>query len=279
MGILICPNCGQPLQEEAKTFYCPAGHSFDRAKSGYVNLLMPGSKHSAQPGDDKRMVDARAAFLNEGYYRPLLSSVVEMVGRHISPEGNGEILDAGCGEGYYTAGVDQAMREAKVPCRITGVDISKLAVNKAAIRCKNLTLAVASVFHLPVQSESCDLFLNLFAPFCLPEILRVLKPEGKLLLVIPGERHLWELKQVVYESPYLNEVKDFGLEGMELLDQQELSWQMEIGKTEDIDHLFQMTPYYYKTSREGYQRLLSCGTLSTSAQFYLLVYGKQHHGF
>ena len=95
MGILICPNCGQPLQEEAKAFYCPAGHSFDRAKSGYVNLLMPGSKHSAQPGDDKRMVDARAAFLNEGYYRPLLSSVVEMVGRHISPEGKGEILDAG----------------------------------------------------------------------------------------------------------------------------------------------------------------------------------------
>ena len=279
MGILICPNCGQPLQEEAKAFHCPAGHSFDRAKSGYVNLLMPGSKHSVQPGDDKRMVDARAAFLNEGYYRPLLSSVVEMVGRHISPKGNGEILDAGCGAGYYTAGVDQAVREAEVPCRITGVDISKLAVNKAAKRCKNLTLAVASVFHLPVQSESCDLFLNLFAPFCLPEIRRVLKPEGKLLLVIPGERHLWELKQVVYESPYLNEVKDFGLEGMELLDQQELSWQMEVRKTEDIDHLFQMTPYYYKTSREGYQRLLSCETLRTSVQFYLLVYGKQHRGF
>ena len=66
---------------------------------------------------------------------------------------------------------------------------------------------------------------------------------------------------------------------MELLDQQELSWQMEVRKTEDIDHLFQMTPYYYKTSREGYQRLLSCETLRTSVQFYLLVYGKQHRGF
>lgn len=275
----MCPNCGQPLREEEKTFRCPAGHSFDRAKSGYVNLLTPGSKHSAQPGDDKRMVDARAAFLNEGYYSPLLSSVMELTGRYVPPWGSAEILDSGCGEGYYTAGVERAMREAGLSCRITGVDISKLAVNKAAKRCKRLTLAVASVFHLPVRSESCDLFLNLFAPFCLPEILRVLKPEGKLLLVIPGERHLWELKQAVYDTPYLNEVKDFGLEGMELLEKKELSWQMEVQKTEDIDHLFQMTPYYYKTSREGYQRLLSHKSLNTSVQFYLLVYGKQSHSF
>lgn len=279
MGILICPNCGKLLREEPKTFVCPAGHSFDRAKSGYVNLLMPGSKHSAQPGDDKRMVEARSAFLNAGYYQPLLAAVTESACRHLPLQNGVSLLDAGCGEGYYTAGVDQALREKGLDPQITGVDISKLAVNKAAKRCKNLTLAVASVFHLPVKTESCDLFLNLFAPFCLPEILRTLKPEGKLLLVIPGERHLWELKQAVYDDPYLNQVKDFGIEGMELLEQKELSWHMEVNRSEDIDHLFQMTPYYYKTSQEGYHRLLSLPSLRTSVQFHLLVYRKQPGGF
>lgn len=275
MSCFICPTCGQPLSEERVSYRCENGHSIDKAKSGYVNLLMPGSKHSAMPGDDKRMVDARWAFLSQGYYEPLLLELCGLAERHLPQEGEPMVLDAGCGEGYYTAGLYQHLREKGRTPRIAGVDISKLAVNKAAKRCGEIAFAVASVFHLPVARGSCDLFLNLFAPFCLEEILRVLSEPGRMIMVIPGERHLWELKQVVYDAPYLNEVKEFGLEGMELLEHRELCWNLELEKSQDIDHLFQMTPYYYKTSREGYQRLQLCPSLTTTAQFHLLVYKRK----
>ena len=41
---------------------------------------------------------------------------------------------------------------------------------------------------------------------------------------------------------------------------------------EDILHLFEMTPYYYKTSREDQERLMKLDSLSVTASFELLVY-------
>ena len=112
------------------------------------------------------------------------------------------------------------------------------------------------------------------SPFCLPEIQRALAPQGKMLLVIPGKDHLWQLKQVVYEQPYRNEVKEFQIEGLNLLEHRELHWSMTITDPQHIENLFQMTPYYYKTSKEGYQRLVACKSLTTTVQFHLLAYQK-----
>lgn len=275
MSFFLCPVCGKTLIEEPTACRCENGHSIDKAKSGYINLLMPGSKHSAQPGDDKRMVNARADFLSGGYYAALLDALCEMALRYLPQGKHPVILDAGCGEGYYTAGLYQFLTGQGISPRMAGVDISKLAVNKAAKRNKEISFAVASVFHLPVRNCSCDMFLNLFAPFCQSEILRVLGPQGRLILVIPGKNHLWELKQVVYDEPYQNEVKDFAVEGLNLLENRELCFRLSLANPQDIDSLFQMTPYYYKTSREGYQRLLACRSLDTTVQFHLLAYQKK----
>lgn len=274
MSLFLCPVCGKALMEENASVRCENGHSFDKARSGYLNLLMPGSKHSAQPGDDKRMVNARTGFLDAGYYEPLRNEVCDMAGGCLPKVSRPVILDAGCGEGYYTSGLYRHLIRQDIRPQTAGVDISKWAVNKAAKREKDVEFAVASVFHLPIQSESCNLFLNLFAPFCLPEIQRALAPQGKMLLVIPGKDHLWQLKQVVYEQPYRNEVKEFQIEGLNLLEHRELHWSMTITDPQHIENLFQMTPYYYKTSKEGYQRLVACKSLTTTVQFHLLAYQK-----
>ena len=94
-----CPVCGAELQEEEKGGVCPQGHRFDKARSGYLNLLPPSGKKTREPGDNKEMIRARWSFLQKGYYSPL----ADLAGEITLGEGKPPLrmLDAGCGEGYY----------------------------------------------------------------------------------------------------------------------------------------------------------------------------------
>ena len=273
--LFTCPVCGEKLERLEKVWRCNKGHSYDVARSGYVNLLPPNGRHSKVPGDNRLMVAARRRFLDKGHYLLLSEEVcaeaaAALAGRPASPA-----LDVGCGEGYYTSRLFHTLRENGVEAELFGVDISKIALDKAARRCGGISFAVASAFHLPVESGSCGLLVNLFAPYCGREFHRVLMPDGQMLLVIPGENHLWELKQAVYERPYKNEVKGYRLEGFRLLEKRELSFELRLDSQEDIDSLFQMTPYYYKTSRQDQERLSRLSKLETTAQFELLLYRKE----
>ena len=106
-SLFRCPVCGGPLDREERVYRCADRHSYDIAKEGYTYLLPPNQKHSADPGDDKAMSAARRDFLSKEYYAPLLntlcSRILPLVGEHPV------ILDAGCGEGYYTAGIQAAL--------------------------------------------------------------------------------------------------------------------------------------------------------------------------
>ena len=265
----VCPVCGRPLFCDERTFVCESRHSFDRAKSGYVNLLQSNRKHAAVPGDNKEMVEARSAFLNAGYYEPLLNAVFEEVRRHM-PEKNAFVLDAGCGEGYYT----KAIAEAAGDARVAGVDISKSALAAAARRVKNVQFAAGSVFRLPVADASCDMVTELFAPYCGDEFLRVLKPDGVFLSVIPGARHLFGLKTLLYETPYENAVKPFSLPGFSFVSKREVKKTITIQNKTDLWNLFAMTPYAYRTKHEAQEKLLSCSALTTEISFWILAYRK-----
>ena len=160
-----------------------------------------------------------------------------------------------------------------------GTDISKTAVDASAKRARaenaeNLLFSVSSVFHLPVESSSCDMVTTLFAPWCGDEFLRVLKPEGVLVMVIPSERHLIQLKEAVYDNPYLNEVKDFSLEGFSLKEHINVADRIKLNSIEDILNLFSMTPYYYKTGEDGHKKLSALSELETEIGFEILVYEK-----
>lgn len=276
MPLFICPICGKPLKQEERAYCCPNRHNFDRAKSGYVNLLPIKGKHSKVPGDNKLMVAARQEFLNEGYYLPLCRRLCETVTAHLPKGKRGlTLLDAGCGEGYYTSFLHRSLKQAGIKVQMMGVDISKFALDKASKKDKDIAYAVGSIFHLPVGESCCDLLLNLFAPYCEEEFLRVLKPGGLMAMVIPGERHLWELKQVLYDKPYPNEVKDDTLDGFEPVDRQTVQERIQLCCQQDIDNLFKMTPYYYKTPQEGAERLLKLSELETEIAFEVLLYRKK----
>lgn len=269
----ICPKCGEPLHRENGSFKCASNHVYDTARSGYVNLLLVQQMNAKLPGDNKLMVNARKNFLGKGYYDILINAFSDCVKRY-SKDG-GTVLDAGCGEGIYTVSAAKKVPEMF----FMGTDISKTAADAAAKRAKaegvsNVLFSVSSVFHLPVKSGSCDMLTTLFAPWCGEEFLRVLKPEGTLIMVIPGERHLWQLKSAIYDDPYLNEPKETAPNGFSLLEKIPIKSKIMLDNNADIQNLFSMTPYYYKTSEEGHRRAEALERLETEIEFEILIYKK-----
>ncbi|WP_425278789.1 putative RNA methyltransferase [Enterobacter hormaechei] len=126
-----CPLCHAPLTCAEKTFICPQGHQFDRAKEGYVNLLPVQHKRSRDPGDSAEMMQARRAFLDAGHYQPLRDAVVALLRQSLT-EGVSAMLDIGCGEGYYTATFADVAAEKGA--ETYGLDVSKVAIRAAAKR-------------------------------------------------------------------------------------------------------------------------------------------------
>lgn len=266
MTDFICPVCKSKLFDKEKSYICKNGHCFDKAKSGYVNLRL--NSGTGRHGDDKLMVRARTEFLNAGYYAPLAEKLKETVSALC---GDGSvIIDAGCGEAYYSAQIQQA-----VYCRLIGIDISKDALIAASKRSKALSLAVASTAAMPVADKSADLVLNVFSPLFSDEFSRVLKNGGYLIRVVPLEKHLWELKARIYDNPYENDSLTTELDGFELIKCDELKYEIDIEDRKLINYLFMMTPYYYKTGEEDQKKLLSGEKLVTQIEFGILVYKKK----
>lgn len=271
-SLFCCPVCGAPLEREERVYRCPGGHSYDIAKEGYTYLLPPNRKHSADPGDDKAMAAARRDFLSKGYYSPLLNTICNWI--NTLPDEGPVILDAGCGEGYYTSGIRQALAVAGKLPKIAGIDISRSILRLAAKREKYVELAVASCFHLPFADEAADLLLDCFSPLAIDEFRRVLKPGGHFLYVVPGAKHLWELKQVLYDRPYPNEEKETPYEGFSYEAIIPVDFTLHLTSPADIRALFQMTPYCWKTPRAGVERMEQLETLNCQASFHIHVFQK-----
>ncbi|MDD6236899.1 MAG: methyltransferase domain-containing protein [Clostridiales bacterium] len=273
-----CPICKSPLKDCGDHAQCPNRHSFDRAAEGYYHLLPSNKMHAKLPGDSKEMVAARRAFLNAGYYQLFSDGINEAAEKLLCDVQSPMILDAGCGEGYYTARLKQALSERRHDIRIAGFDISKFAVKAAAKRDKKIDFAVASIFDIPAADGCCDLVLNVFAPIVPTEFARVLKPGGVLLIAVPSERHLFGLKEILYESPYYNEKIDTVYEGFDFLERIPLRGTITITDSVQIANLFSMTPYYWKTPQAGCERLRQLARLDTEIGFDLLLYRREQAG-
>ena len=261
---LICPICRAPLAFSARTYVCLDGHSYDRAREGYVNLLL--NQRRGVHGDNREMILARRDFLDRGYYAALAERLASALEGQLG--GEAHLLDAGCGEGYYTEAVAKRLDRA----HILGIDISKEALRLAGKRLPNAEFAVGSLYALPVADETQDALVCLFAPLVAEEFHRALKPNGIFAMAVPGARHLFGLKRVLYDSPYENPQKDTALEGFILEDEYAVDGSAVIESSADIQALFAMTPYYYRTPAEGRARLAALDRLETEISFRMLIY-------
>lgn len=171
---------------------CAAGHRFDRAREGYVNLLPGGRLPGGPSGDDDAMVRARRTLFDAGAYAPIIDAVAGVVAA-CAPTA---VLDAGCGEGSYLAAAVAASG-----AQGWGIDISKVAVRLAARRHRRHHYAVASSYRLPFADGTFDALIDVFSPRPFGELLRVLAPGGLAVVVTPGPGHLAQLKAMVYDDP------------------------------------------------------------------------------
>lgn len=273
-SLFRCPLCLDRLTRDEAGYRCGRGHCFDLAAAGYTHLLPANKKHSKNPGDDKDMVASRSAFLDAGYYAPLLECLCGAAAEYAAEKEPLTVLDCGCGEGYYTAGVAKALSNAGHPWRIAGIDISKFALKKAAKRLPQGEFAVASAYHLPIPDNSTDLLLNVFSPLCIEEFSRVLRPGGLFVYVVPSALHLWEMKQVLYDVPYENQVRQEEYPGFIWLECRPVRFTAHLQKPEHIMSLFGMTPYAWKTPKAGIERLSRLEKLDTQIGFDVHIYQK-----
>lgn len=268
--LFCCPLCGKELEKDGGALRCKKGHAFDIAKEGYVNLLPVQKKHAKDPGDSYEMILSRRRFLESGAYRLFSDGINTLALESLRAAREPVVLDAGCGEGYYTARLDGALREAGLRPHTAGFDISKAAAKAAAKR--GLDIAVASCFRAPVADNRVDFQLSVFAPIVPGELRRVMKPGGRLVLAVPGPRHLWEMKEILYDRPYENKRQDTAYPGFQFEKRETLTGRLPLKDKTAIADLFAMTPYYWKTPRGGAEKLAAIDRLETAVAFDLLCY-------
>ena len=266
MNILKCPVCGQELRYNEQVFRCENRHSYDVAKEGYVNLLA-GRKSGDSIGDNKEMALSRRGFLNKGWYKPLAKAVTEALNRY-SDDGD-SVLDICCGEGYYTEYAAKRLSR-----KFYGFDLSKNMVRLAAKRRCGATFFVANIAAIPIRDSAIKAAFHLFAPFHASEFSRIIADDGVILTAIPGRDHLLGLKEILYDKPYLNDEKGPEADGLQIVEIIRVRDEITLDAHQDIDALFQMTPYYYHTPSEGMDRLARCESLTTPIEFVIIVYNK-----
>ena len=261
---LLCPICAAPLRQTDKTFRCEAGHSFDMARQGYVNLLPVQNKRSLNPGDTREQVLSRRAFLEAGFYAPIAEALCSA-----AKELNcaGPILDVGCGEGWYSAQLSDALNAPLV-----GLDISKEAVRCAAAKYKNAQWICGSAARLPVESGSVGLITSLFALTVPEEFKRVLRSDGYYFQVLAQEDHLLGLKSIIYPK-LLHKEKNTtpDLPGFTLVRQIPIRFTFTVEGAQ-VQNLLSMTPHVYRISKEGAQRLQETDKLTDTASAVLNIY-------
>lgn len=268
MEHIICPVCGELLQKAEHALICPARHSFDIARQGYVNLLTVSQKKSLHPGDTRDMVAARRRFLDTGVYSPI-AQAVENALLEFCPAAE-TFLDAGCGEGYYTARAAKAMPRAGV----YGLDISKDAVRFAAGKYKNMTWLCGTAAKLPFRENTFDGMMSLFALTVPGEFGRVLKENGIFLQILAREDHLMGLKHIIYPEILHREKNSCpDLPGFTRLDSRNIdfSFTVEGGLVQD---LLSMTPHLWRISREGAEKLAETQALTDEAKCVLNIFRK-----
>jgi len=261
-----CPLCKESLLLTDKTYRCVNNHCFDQAKQGYVNLLPVQFKHSKAPGDNKDMVIARRAFLDKGFYQPLVNAMTSLYQQY-APD-SAVVFDAGCGEGFYT---HQHKNDTN---QVYGVDISKETVKIAAKKYQECFFSVATLSDLPFRDEQFSWITSVYAPILEQEFSRILKNQGYLLTVTPGAEHLLSLKSLIYQNAKEHDETKQVIKEMTLLKEEHLTYEMNFNDTNDVLNLLAMTPFAFKASTEVIEQLTQLNTFTCQADFILRLYQK-----
>lgn len=239
--IFRCPLCGAAMDISAgRSFLCDQGHCFDLAAKGYVNLL-----GRQKPGTyDKELFVSRRAVMSQGFYDDLTEEIKAIVRRHAKQRPCCRVVDAGCGEGWYLRELRED--EALAECDFLGLDIVRDAIRMAAGDGAGVNWCVADLARLPLQDNSVDIILNILSPANYQEFKRVLKADGLLVKVVPGNDYLREIRALIapqlIRQHYSNqEVLDYSDQHISVTERRRLCRRYPLS-AEQRSHFLRMTP-------------------------------------
>lgn len=268
---LLCTvrDCGLPLERAERALRCPNDHSFDRARSGYANLLQPQDRRSERPGDRKEAVLARRRLLEQGYASPLFDELLSFT-ETLGP--GARVLDVGCGEGSH---LGRLASQLGIEC--SGVDISADAIDLAARRYPGVTWVVANADRrLPYPDASFDLIVSITSRRNPSEFARVLREDRRLFIAVPSPDDLAELRAAVQgrsdERSRVDVVAGELGENFELVSHQEIREVRELGHDALVD-LLQAT--YRGLRHSDAQRVASLDLLAVTFAWDAMIFRRR----
>lgn len=287
-ALLTCPVCDEHLLESDRSLRCAHGHTFDRARQGYVDLLPVGYGRSRIRGDTAEMLHARRRVLARGYYEPLSRKINAYGAQHLSrlqraTEGShrrNAVVDVGCGDGYYLGRLMQAAKRASADGDICffGLDVSKHAVRLASRGHPRATFLINDVKHrLCFADQSVDLLLNIFAPKNPGEFHRVIHRTGLLIVVIPNDDHLKELRAALpilgIEADKLDRTVQRFHDSLTLSSEHRLEYGSKLAAG-DLADLLRMTPTYWHLGEAAATAAAGLGNVQVTMSFNILRFHK-----
>jgi 23S rRNA (guanine745-N1)-methyltransferase len=274
--VLACPVCDAELTARATDAACPNGHAFDRARSGYLNLLLSNRKQSKEPGDSPDMMRSRRAFLHGGFYDRMAEAANTAVIEILTGRTEGQVADLGCGEGFFTARLHSALVAADAPgCTCYGVDVSRPGIKMATAYDRGIIWVVASLHRSPFLPRSLDVALSTFAPIDAPDLHRIVRADGAFVTVTPGPDHLDTLRAIIYTSVKPHPPTPALMAGDTRFEQTastRVRYPTVVDTTAQIVNLLAMTPYYWNINRATRTGIEALSRLELTVDAYVSVF-------
>ncbi len=251
-NLLQCPICGKKIRFHAGGLVCKKEHRFDIAAKGYVNFLQ-----AAKPlkGYDKAFFQSRRRIFDAGWYDHLVDAVTEAAGSWLKGRETVTVVDAGCGEGFYSLKLQQYLEESGMEGQVLAFDLASDAVKTAAGNPASVKWMVADITNIPVKDGAADVVLDVFTPANYGEFSRILAEDGAVIKVIPGVNHMRQLREAAADQlrhkVYSNEeVLDYFLQRFDLAGRFTVSRTLPVG-LDALDDLVRMTPVLFGVDKHA----------------------------
>ena len=276
ISVLACPVCGAELTVRATEAACPNRHAFDRARSGYLNLLLSNRKQSAEPGDSPAMMLSRRTFLQGGFYDPVAVAANSAVATVLDGRSESHVADLGCGEGFLTARLHDPLAAGMPLAPVSyGVDISRPGIKMATSYSRNVHWMVASLHRSPFMPRSLDVVVSIFAPIDAADVRRILRDDGALVTVTPGPDHLDALRRMIYASVNPHPETPALMAGDTLFERTtstRVRYPILVDSAAQVMNLLAMTPYYWNINRATRGRIEALSRLEPTVDVYVSVF-------
>lgn len=273
-GLFACPICESPMRViNLRSLTCSNQHTFDIAKQGYINLLLQQNKTHY----DKDLFTARRQIIaKNGFFDRLTAMLSQIINNQTTDQGVLKLVDMGSGEGTHLANIDDTLQTNFTQSVVgIGIDIAKEGILTAAKSYENVVWMVADLAHTPLMDQTCDVILNILSPSNYREFKRVLKDDGIVIKVVPGEGYLSELRHHFYQQSskedYSNvEVTTHFSDHFHHVEEHTLFYKIPLDPPA-MKALIKMTPLTWNISEEEINTFLKTGISEITVDLKVLI--------